>query len=214
MEIMLPPESPARAICQHATSYRHFQPLQAQRLPETKSVGSLVRLPLPSRKNCQRLFAHKLSHRNAPRFRRASQLFINERIVKARVRRIGGNSSVEDARWTRPINRTQAHRTRLASGVKLAVSKLKCTERPAGRANRNDFGVRGGIVRSGDAVGAFTDYAAVLRHQRRKRSAASRPDIFKRERDGPAHKLCGHKNVPSSANLGLRPGSQCSPQIY
>jgi len=84
---------------------------------------------------------------------------------------------------------------------------LECAERPAGRANRNDFGVRGGIVRTGDAVGAFTDYIALFRHQRRKRSAASRADIFKRERNSPAHKLCGHKNIPRSANSGLRPGS-------
>src|SRR5882757_6615730 len=151
MEIMLPPESPARAICQHATSYRHFQPLQAQRLPQTKSVLSLIRLLLPSRKNCQRLFAHELSHRNTARFRRASQLFVNERIVKACVRSIGGNSSIKNARRTGPVNGAQAHRTGLASGVKLAVSKLKCAERPAGRAYRDDFRMRGRIVRGRDA---------------------------------------------------------------
>src|SRR4029077_10764837 len=86
-----------------------------------KLVLSFVRLPLPSSKNCQGFFAHQLSHGNASRLQRPLQLLINERVIESSIRRVGRNSSVEDARRTRPINRAHAHRTRLARGVERAI---------------------------------------------------------------------------------------------
>src|SRR6266404_2058534 len=159
------------------------------------SVQGLLFLALPERKNRQRLVAKKLLHGHAARGERTLQLFVNECIVESSRGGIGSQASIEDACRARPVNGSKAHRAGLARGVEVAAGKLEIAEPAASFADRYNFGVRGGIVRSCDAVGAFGYHAAVLHDQRGERAAPAGADVLESQGNGAAHEICGHDFV-------------------
>jgi hypothetical protein len=57
----------------------------------------------------------------------------------------------------------------------------------------DNFGVGGGIVRGGDAVGAFGEDAAFFDDDGGEWAAAAGANIFKAKRDSVAHEFCGHE---------------------
>ena len=63
-------------------------------------------------------------------------------------------------------------------------------EDSAGFANGYDFGVGGGIIRGGDAIGAFGEDAAVFGDDRAERAAAG-AQVVERKGDGSTHKFGG-----------------------
>src|SRR5260370_12062988 len=116
------------------------------------SVGRLVCLLLPGRKNSERIVAEKMGHRNASSGQCDLQLVIDEGIVESGACGIGGGCGVENPRGARPVNRAKAHGARLARRVKIAAAKLKISEDAAGLANGHDFRMRGLIVCKRDSV--------------------------------------------------------------
>src|SRR5260221_5895279 len=93
---------------------------------------------------------------------RAVQLFVDESVVKAGRGRVRGYTRVKYPRRTRPVNGSQAHRAWFTRRVKVAARQLKIAKLAASFANRHYLGVRGGIVRGGNAVRAFRDDAAAF----------------------------------------------------
>jgi hypothetical protein len=69
---------------------------------------------------------------------------------------------------------------------------LKISENPAGFANGHDFRMRGWIVGKGDSVCAFGNDAVFFDNHGSERAAASRADIFQRQRDGAFHEVWRH----------------------
>ena len=96
---------------------------------------------------------------------------VEESVVKAGARRIGGAGSVVDSVEPRPVGGSEAHGAGLATGVELAAGESKGSESFGGGANGVDLGVRGGIVGSGDGVGALANDLAVAHDDRAKRPA-------------------------------------------
>ena len=133
---------------------------------------------LPRREDRERFVAQKLNHRNAARLRLSLQFLVNERVIEARARGIGGYAGIKHARRPRPVNRAQTHRTRLASGVEVATVQLKLFKRAARFAYGDDFGVRGWIVCGGDAICALGDDAAVFCDDGAEGAAAAGVHIF------------------------------------
>src|SRR6267154_286259 len=113
----------------------------------------------------------------------AVQFFVDESVVKAGRGRIGGYTRVKYPRRTRPVNGSQAHRARFTSRIKVAARQLKIAQYAASFANRYYLGVRGGIVRGGNAVRAFRDDAAVFCDYRGERAAAAFADVLHCQRD-------------------------------
>src|SRR5260370_31204564 len=105
---------------------------------------------------------------------------------------MGSEERIERGGGGGAVNSCKAHRARLARGVEVAAGKLEIAEPAAGFANRYDFGVRGGIVRSCDAVGAFGHHAAVLHDQGGERAAPAGANVLESQGNGAAHKICGH----------------------
>ena len=78
---------------------------------------------------------------------RALQFIVDERIVKPGVGGVARGRREIHAVRPRPVNRAQAHRTGLATGVDFAAGQLKRAQRAAGFADRGHLGVRRGIIR-------------------------------------------------------------------
>ena len=90
---------------------------------------------------------------------------------------------------TRPVDRAQAHRARLATGVDLAALELEGPERGTGAANGDHLGVRRRVARRGHQIDAFRQDAAVLDDDRAERAAAPASHVFQGELDRSPHVL-------------------------
>src|SRR5258708_19203299 len=93
---------------------------------------------------------------------RAVQFSVDESVAKAGRGRIRGYTRVKYPRRTRPVNGSQAHRARLTSRIKVAARQLKIAQYEASFANRHYLGVRGRILRGGDAGRRLLQYAGGL----------------------------------------------------
>src|ERR1017187_6960255 len=71
---------------------------------------------------------------------------VNQGVVEARGGRAVSRGGEEDASRTRPVERSQAHGAGFARCVYVASGKLKVSQRPAGFADGDDFGVGRGVV--------------------------------------------------------------------
>src|SRR6266436_756675 len=143
---------------------------------ELTSVGRLVCLLLPGRKNSDGIVAEKLRHRNAPPGGCDLHLVIDEGIVESGDSGVGGGCRVENSRGVRPVNRAEAHGARLARRIKIAAVELKISENAAGFANGHDFRMRGWIVGKGDSVRAFGNDAVFFDDHGSERPAVARVD--------------------------------------
>ena len=138
-----------------------------------------------------RLFAEELVHGDAAVRAWASEFGIDEGVVEASAGGIGGSGGVEDASGTSPVDGAEAHGARLASAVEIATGKLEIAQDVAGLADGDDFGVGGGIVGGGDAVGTFSDDAVAFDDESGERAAAAGTDVFDGECDGATHEAVG-----------------------
>src|ERR1035441_6806478 len=114
-------------------------------------------------------------------------LFVEKRIVEAGGSSIGGGVAVENRIATRPVERRQAHRAGLTTGVDHATPELKVTERFARRANGDDLCVGRGVVDGGHQVDTGGDDLARAYDHRAKRTARAGDDVLRRQRDGSLH---------------------------
>src|SRR4051812_27606695 len=114
---------------------------------ESRLVADLVRLGGPGTKGLKSFGTHHCLHGNRAALEWKLQLFVDEMIIKACLRCIGGRSRKVHSAWARPVDRSQAHGTRLAACVDIAVTQLEAPQPAARLANRRDLSVRCRIVR-------------------------------------------------------------------
>src|SRR5208337_3132256 len=106
---------------------------------------------------------------------------VDQRVVKADLRGISIGVAEINAGEPGPVDRSQAHGTRLAGSVDLAAFKVEDAKFLAGVANGADFGMRRGIVGGSYLICAFGYDCAVFHDDRAEWATASRVDIIDRE---------------------------------
>src|SRR5207249_1237606 len=121
-------------------------------------------------------------------------LAINEIIIEGDARGILAGVAVKDAAQARPIHRAQTHRTRLATGVEIAIIELEGLEPPAGVANGDDLGVGSRVVAGSDLVAAAPDDFVSFDDDGAEGSAHAAAHHLDREPDGLAHECPLHLN--------------------
>src|SRR5579859_1412395 len=80
-----------------------------------------------------------------------------------------------------PIDRSQAHGTRLTAAVNLASGKLKMIQHTAGGAYSYNFSMGRGVKSCRNLVHAGRDYFSILHHHRSKRATSTMRDILNRQ---------------------------------
>src|ERR1039458_8671268 len=71
---------------------------------------------------------------------------VDEVIIEIDSRRVLAGVAVEDIPQARPVDRGQAHRARLATGVKVAIVQLERLQALAGLANGDNLGMGRRVV--------------------------------------------------------------------
>jgi hypothetical protein len=89
-------------------------------------------------------------------------LIVNELIVEADARCLGGRVAVDNAVETRPVRRGETQRAGVAARVQGAAVELELVELGARPADDGDFGVRGRVVGRRDEIPAVGDDFAGL----------------------------------------------------
>jgi len=115
------------------------------------------------------------------------KLLVEEGIVEAGAGRVVGLAAEVDGVDARPIDRCQAHRARLTTGIHFAALQGKGSERLAGLADGVDLAVSSGIVGGGDAVRAFSDDLSVFDDHGGKWASGAGADVLRRQLDGSMH---------------------------
>ena len=96
----------------------------------------------------------------------STNLLINELVVEADLCRILSVVGIIDSVEVRPIDGTQAHRTRFARGINLAPLQVECLQGTSCLTNGIHLGMGGRVVVDGDAIGSlslFSERAMALR---------------------------------------------------
>ncbi len=125
------------------------------------------------------------------RSRGQADLVVDEGVVEPGGGGILAGGTVDDRVHARPVGRGQAHRARLAARVERAALEQEGAQRRAGRADRGDLGMGGGVVRGRDPVAALADRPFGRPHGRAERPAPratipSRPTSTARRRNASA----------------------------
>src|SRR6185503_17865989 len=105
---------------------------------------------------------------NFSSFRQQGKLPVYEFVVETHVRRICSRIGIVDAVKLRPINRTEAHGTRLAAREDIAVRQVDAIEHGACLANSDDFGMGAGIGCGSDLVPPLRDNPVIAHDHRPK----------------------------------------------
>lgn len=113
---------------------------------------------------------------------------VEERVVEAGARGIGGAGAVEDGVEAGPVGRGQTHGARLTTGIELAARERECVQRLASGANCVDFAVGCGIAASGDRVHAFSDDLSIAYDERGKGPSGARRGVLHGKFNGAAKK--------------------------
>ena len=164
-------------------------------------VRDLVRLLLPGPESRESLFVHQLNHRDPALGKRLRELAVDERIVEADARSVGGQVAKVHTSQVRPIDGAQAHGAWLARGVNLAILKNESAEFGAGLANGDDLRVGGWIVGRGHAIHTFRDDDAIFDDHGAERSALAGEDIVEGELDSSGHKSVVHVRLDEWVNV-------------
>jgi len=143
-------------------------------------------------KRLESFVAHELRHRNFSGRMLLRDFAVDEGIIETRLRSISRATAEKHAIGPRPIDCSETHRAGLTGCVEITAAQLEVAKCLAGLANRQDFGVRRGIVRAGDVVGGFGDDFAVFDDDGTEGAAASPANIFDSELDCPGHEGAGH----------------------
>ncbi len=170
-----------------------FTAMLTSDLPPTgQSIWHTVRLREPLTEARQGFLAEQGDNWNRALLRGEHKLPIDERVVKSRLRGIGCRGAVKHASRPSPIDRAQAHRTRLTRGVQVATLQLERSQLGASLPYGDDFCVGRWIVGSRDPVGPRGYYSPVLHDQCGKRSAVPGTDVFYSYFNGLAHEVGSH----------------------
>jgi hypothetical protein len=143
----------------------------------------------PRSKAGPRLIAKQLRGWQGSRCWVLAKLVIEEGVVKSRTSCVSGTAAIVNRIEPCPVAGRQAHRARLATGVKFAAGKAERAQRLARRADGIDFAVGGRIVRRCHRVDAFTHDASISHNDGGKRAASGDVDVPDRQHDGTAQKL-------------------------
>ncbi len=152
-------------------------------------VRDLVRRDHPGRKALPCLIAKVLPGRERPIGGRLAKLRIKICIIESGFGRVFRTGAEKHRLEPRPMRSRQAHGAGLATGVKFASGQRESVQRSACCADGSHLAVCRGIVRRRHHVHAFGNHFPIARNQRRKRPAAARGYVLRRERDGVAQKL-------------------------
>src|SRR5690625_6441710 len=74
------------------------------------------------------MLSSHVDHLNGTFCRIQVQLIVDELVIESRFCSIVSGSRIEDSLRSRPVDGSQTHRTRLATGIKLTSIQLKCTQ--------------------------------------------------------------------------------------
>jgi len=150
----------------------------------------------------------KTAHLEGTLLRREGDFVIDEGVVEAGAGGFDAGVGVVDGGGAGPVHGAEAHGAGFATGVDFAAFELEGTELLAGFADGHDFGVGGGVVGRGDAVGGGGDDLAVFDDDGAEWAARAGEDIVHREIDGHFHEselgggeVCRHSR--SSLPSGL-----------
>src|SRR5215813_14580547 len=142
-----------------------------------RSIGSLVGFGEPGLEYRRGFVAEELVHGDAALGLGDGEFAVDEGVIETGSRGIGGGSRIENLRWTRPIDGSEAHGTGLTGGEKFAMVKLKGLKTLASFANGQNFRMSCRVAGSRDAVGPGRNESAVFGDDRSKRAAAV-ADVF------------------------------------
>src|SRR5690606_4728919 len=101
--------------------------------------------------------ADQPTHRDLPLGRRPSDLRVDERVVESGSGGVLHRGRVEHAVGPRPIDRAEAHGTRLAGRINIAPFELKGAHAGARAAHRDDLRMGGRIVTARHEIRALAD---------------------------------------------------------
>jgi hypothetical protein len=114
---------------------------------------------------------------------------VDERVIETNACSIPARVAVIDDLWPSPVDRTQAHRTRFATGVELTACELECVEHFASLADSIDFRVSCWVIRRGDSIYSGRDDLPITDDQRREWAAISAQHVFRGKSDGFEHQI-------------------------
>lgn len=115
------------------------------------------------------------------------ELFIEERVVKARTRGCMAIVAIVDPIEARPVASRQAHGAGLATGVHLAAFQCESAQSCACLPDGVYLAVRGWIVSCGNTVRSLTDHDAVLHDHRGERASCAAAHVLGGQCDSPLH---------------------------
>ena len=118
----------------------------------------------------------------------STNLLINELVVEADLCRILSVVGIIDSVEVRPIDGTQAHRTRFARGINLAPLQVECLQGTSCLTNGIHLGMGGRVVVDGDAIGSLSHDDSVLGDDCPERTTSILHTILG-ERNGSTHQF-------------------------
>ena len=123
----------------------------------TDSILDLILFRFPSAEGANGFVAEQRDGRHGARFLMLLQLLVNEIIGEVDGGGILFRVAIVDALDMRPIDGTEAHRTRLARGVDDTIREVESAEFAASLTDGVHLGMGGGVVVASDAVGTASD---------------------------------------------------------
>jgi hypothetical protein len=160
---------------------------------EAGLVADFVWLLFPGAKRIERFFAHHLDHGDFALRVGLGNFLVDEGVIETSFRGIGCSRGKINAIEARPVNGAQAHGARFAACVNFATLEVEFFEFFAGLADRGHFGVGGGIVCGGYAVGGLRDNLSIFYNQRTEGTTSARLYVLECKRNGALHEsVFGH----------------------
>jgi hypothetical protein len=154
-----------------------------------RSVGNLVGSVEPKLERFPGWFAEERGAGDGALLGGTSEFAVEEGVVEGGAGRVGAGVAVPDAIHAGPVDGREAHGAGLTTGIDFAAFERESGQGLAGGADGADFGVGGGIVLLGDAVGCFADEDAGADNDGAEGSALAGADVFRGERDGATHEF-------------------------
>ena len=148
----------------------------------------LILLIAPLTEGGKRLVTHKVFAANRPQVVVKAQLVVYERVVEVYRRSIALGIGIAYSLDTRPIERTEAHRARLARGVDRTTRKVKGAQLTTGVAYRHHLGVCRRVVVWHHTIGASAKEFTIA-HDDSSKGTSTLIDILRREVNSHLHKL-------------------------
>src|SRR5579864_602132 len=104
-------------------------------------IKNLVSLLHPQPESRQRLLAHHRNEWNGSLIAGKRHLLVDKFVIEADLLGVFASVREKYAGGSRPVDRSEAHRTRLAGRVDVAAFELERVQLPAGLTNSDDLGM-------------------------------------------------------------------------